>query len=363
MRVSLYLFNPYPAVGGADSTILKFINSLNFKKYDLTYFSLKPVKYCNKKIKYIVIKSSSVFLSFFKIKKIILKDNLNSEKIFFSMQYFVNVFTIFFLSEIKNLKTFLYEINHPIELDFSENIIEFLKKKIIKFLVKKLYNKADIVAANSKELGRDLSSFINKKVEIILNPCFKKISLIKKKKLNKKIKILNISRFETQKDHLTLLKGINGSKFKYCIKLNLVGYGSKKNEILDYIIQNNINCKIHKKNNNLRYFYSSNDIFVFTSLYEGLPTVMVEAASFCMPIISSKFKSGSREILGNGKFGTLFEVGDHKKLSKLLNNFFRNPEIFYLKEKKCRKNLKKFLDCLNINKFNYLLDSLLNKTN
>jgi len=44
MRVSLYLFNPYPAVGGADSTILKFINSLNFKKYDLTYFSLKTVK-------------------------------------------------------------------------------------------------------------------------------------------------------------------------------------------------------------------------------------------------------------------------------------------------------------------------------
>lgn len=279
------------------------------------------------------------------------------------MQYFVNVCTLFFLKEIKDLKIFIYEINHPIELDFSQNIIEFLKKKIIKLLVKKLYDRANIVAANSEELGQDLSFLIDKKVEIILNPCFNKITLSKKKKFSKKIKILNISRFEYQKDHLTLLKGINESKFKENIELNLIGYGSKKNEILNYVIQNNINCKIYKKTNNLSYFYSSNDIFVFTSIYEGLPTVMVEAASFCMPIISSQFKSGSKEILGNGKFAYLFKVGDYKRLSQLLNNFAKNPRPFYLKEKKCRKNLRKFLVSSNVKKFNLLLDSLFNQTN
>ena len=363
MRISLYIFNPYPAVGGADTTMLKFISSLDFAKYNLTYFSLRPVKHVNKNIKYIVFKTNSVFFSFFKIKKIILKNDLHQQKIFFSMQYFVNVFALSFLSEIKNLKTFIYEINHPIELDFSESIIDFFKKKIIKFLVKKLYNKADIVAANSKELGKDLSSLISKKVEIIFNPCFSKITLPKKKIFNKKIRILNISRFEYQKDHLTLLKGINESKVKNNIELNLVGYGSKKREILDYIIKNNIHCKIHVKNSNLRNFYSFNDIFVYSSLYEGLPTVMVEAASFCMPIISSKFKSGSKEILGNGEFGHLFNVGDHKRLSQLLNNFAKNPKLFYLKEKKCRKNLNKFLESANVKKFNSLLDTLFNKIN
>ena len=159
------------------------------------------------------------------------------------------------------------------------------------------------------------------------------------------------------------MKGINESKFKENIELSLVGYGSKKNEILNYAIQNDINCKIYKKINNLDYFYTSNDIFVFTSIYEGLPTVMIEAASFCMPIISSKFKSGSKEILGNGKFGYLFKVGDYKRLSQLLNNFVKSPQLFYLKEKKCRKNLRKFLISPNIKKFNLLLGSLFNKTN
>jgi glycosyltransferase involved in cell wall biosynthesis len=363
MKISLYIFDPYPTVGGANSTIQKFIASLDLDKYELTYFSLRPPVYINKKINFITINSNSVFFSFYKIRKIILLNNVSSEKIFFSMQYFVNVSTLFFLKEIRDLKIFIYEINHPVELDFSQNIIEFLKKRIIKLLVKKLYHKADIVAANSQELGKDLSFLINKKVEIILNPCFSKISFFKKKKFNKKIKILNISRFEYQKDHLTLLKGINGSKFKDNIELNLVGYGSKKFEITNFVNKNNINCKIFKNTKNLSYFYSSNDIFVFTSIYEGLPTVMIEAASFCMPIISSKFKSGSKEILGNGKFGYLFKVGDHKRLSQLLNNFVKNPQLFYFKEKKCRKNLRKFLISSNIKKFNLLLDSLFNKTN
>ena len=90
MKVSLYIFNPYPAVGGANTTLCKLIDSLDFTKYDLTYFSLRPVKHIDKKIKYIVIKSNSTFLSFLTIKKIISLNNLCKKKIFFSMQYFTD---------------------------------------------------------------------------------------------------------------------------------------------------------------------------------------------------------------------------------------------------------------------------------
>ena len=63
------------------------------------------------------------------------------------MQYFVNVPAILFLRKIKNLKIFIYEINHPNELDYSENIIRYFKKKILKLLIKKIYKKADIIAS------------------------------------------------------------------------------------------------------------------------------------------------------------------------------------------------------------------------
>ena len=360
MKTNLYIFNPYSAIGGGDKTLQRFIKSINSDEYNITLFSLSNMTKFSRKIKFIRLKSNSTFMSFIKIQKIILKDN-SLKKIFFSMQYFVNVPAILFLRKIKNLKMIIYEINHPNELNYSEGLVQYIKKKILKFLVKKIYHKVDIVASNSKELSNDLSLLINKKVKTIYNPCFHKINLIKKRKrIKNKINILNISRFEFQKDHLTLLKGINYSKIKNKIKLNLVGYGSREKIIKDYIYKNNINCKIYKNKTKLSSFYRSNDLFVITSLFEGLPTVMVEAASHCMPIVSSKFKSGSKEILGNGKFGYLFPIKDFKSLSRILDNFYENPEIFHKKEKLCRKNLKKFSYKESIRKFNFYLKKLSN---
>ena len=358
MKISLFIFNPYSGIGGGDTTLYRFLNSVNFEKYNVTLITLSNIKKFSKNIKIIQLKSSSTFISFLEIQKIILNDN-SSKKIFFSMQYFVNVPALLFLRKINNLKIFIYEINHPNELDYSENIIQYFKKKILKLLIKKIYKKADIVASNCEELSKDLSILINKKVKTIYNPCFFKINFRKKRRIKfNKINILNIARFEHQKDHLTLLKAIKFSKIKDKIKLNLVGYGSKEKLIRNYIYKNNINCKIFKNKQKLSSFYKSNDLFVLTSLYEGLPTVMIEAASYCLPIISSKFKSGSREILGNNKFGHLFPVKDYRFLSLLLENFYENREIFYKKEKLCRKNLEKFSYNQNLRKFNFFLDKL-----
>ena len=75
------------------------------------------------------------------------------------------------------------------------------------------------------------------------------------------------------------------------------------------------------------------DIFVLTSAFEGHPNVLIEAQSLKKYIISSDCPTGPREILGNGKYGSLFKVGDYKKLSKLLINFKMN-----------RKNKNKILE-------------------
>ena len=100
-----------------------------------------------------------------------------------------------------------------------------------------------------------------------------------------------------------------------------------------------------------------------SSLYEGLPTVMIEAASHCMPIVSSDFKSGSKEILGNGKFGHLFPVGNYTLLSKLIDSYYKNPNPFFAKEKKCRINLQKFSYKKNLKKFNMILRNLSEQIN
>ena len=44
-KIKIFLFNPYPSIGGVDTTIFRFINSLNLNKFEVEYLSLKKVKY------------------------------------------------------------------------------------------------------------------------------------------------------------------------------------------------------------------------------------------------------------------------------------------------------------------------------
>tara|TARA_B110000967_G_C18861169_1_gene550023 strand:+ start:65 stop:1153 length:1089 start_codon:yes stop_codon:yes gene_type:complete len=358
-KYKIFLFNPYPSIGGVDTTINRLINSIDFKKFNVEYLSLKKVRYNkNKKVIYTKLNSSSTFLSFFEIYRILKKDQ-HQKKLFFSMQYFVNVWTIIFIKLSLGIKVLIYEVNHLDELNYYKNVQEYLKKNIIKVLVRVLYSYADIVAGNSNELVKKLQDYTKHKVYRIYNPCFD--SITKKNKIyypRNVINLLCISRLETQKDHFTLLKAINHTTIKKNINLTLVGYGSKKNDIKKYIKTNNINAKIFSNTKRLSPFYKKSNLFVSTSLYEGLPTTMVEAASYCLPIISSDFRSGAREILSNGKSGFLFKIKDFKKLSYLIESFYNNPEIFLKKEINCRKNLDRFSIKKNTKIFNYLINTL-----
>lgn len=359
MKKKIFIFHPYPSLGGGDTTLNKFISSIDKVSFDVYFLSLRKVKKKRKNLKYILLKSKSTFFSIFEIKKIIEKKFYNEKIIFFSMQYFVNTSVLLILKKLKNLKFFIHEINHPIELSYSNNIVEFFKKNIIRFLVSKVYKNAHIVSSNSKETSLELNRICRCKVLTILNPSFIK-KKIKRQKYSKKniLKILNIARLEKQKDHLTLLKGIKNSLIKDKLKLTILGNGSMKNQILNYADKNKINIKIIENETNLQKYYLSNDIFIFSSIYEGMPTVLIEAASYRLPIISSNFTSGAKEIFNGGKNGYIFNNGDWRKLSELLNLFYKNQKLFYEKEKKCCKNLDKFSIKKNLKKFNRTISNL-----
>ncbi|WP_459893813.1 glycosyltransferase, partial [Desulfothermus okinawensis] len=67
------------------------------------------------------------------------------------------------------------------------------------------------------------------------------------------------------------------------------------------------------------------DVFVLSSLWEGLPVSLIEALALGTPAISTDCPSGSREILQNGKYGPLVPLRDYKKMAEAIIQVIKNP--------------------------------------
>jgi glycosyltransferase involved in cell wall biosynthesis len=66
-------------------------------------------------------------------------------------------------------------------------------------------------------------------------------------------------------------------------------------------------------------FFKAADVFVLPSLREGLPNVLIEALALGTPSVAADCPTGPREILEDGRWGTLFPVGDSHALAAALD--------------------------------------------
>jgi glycosyltransferase involved in cell wall biosynthesis len=186
---------------------------------------------------------------------------------------------------------------------------------------------------------------IKKKSKIKIKP-----SLFNKNTLN----IINVARLTKQKDHITILNAINLIKDKIKLKFFIIGKGNEINNIRNYIKKNKL-IKYVKylgyKKNPYPYIKKSK-IFILSSLYEGLPNVLLESIALKTSVISSNCPTGPREILMNGKYGDLFPVNNYKKLAEIILKFKKNPgkinsAYLSLKRFDFKKNCEAYLNIIN----------------
>jgi glycosyltransferase involved in cell wall biosynthesis len=66
-------------------------------------------------------------------------------------------------------------------------------------------------------------------------------------------------------------------------------------------------------------------VFVLSSTWEGLPSVLIEALACGCPVVSTDCPSGPAEILENGKYGPLVPVGDDMALADAILSVLNTP--------------------------------------
>jgi glycosyltransferase involved in cell wall biosynthesis len=97
-------------------------------------------------------------------------------------------------------------------------------------------------------------------------------------------------------------------------------------ECVSYCQQQNIADRVHflGKRTDVAEVLSSLDIFVLSSLVEGLPVALIEAMMMGVPSVVSDI-SPSREVSDNGRYACMFSTGDAVDLARTLHKMVAEP--------------------------------------
>lgn len=111
--------------------------------------------------------------------------------------------------------------------------------------------------------------------------------------------------------------------------LNIFGTGDMKEQLEGKInalgLKGNINLK--GKSDEIENEYLKSSFFVMSSLYEGLPMVLLESMSCGLPVVSFDCEWGPREIIKDGYNGFLVETGDVNQLADKICQMIENHEL------------------------------------
>lgn len=105
------------------------------------------------------------------------------------------------------------------------------------------------------------------------------------------------------------------------LKLAILGEGDSRDDLQSQIGQLQLadSIRLMGFRDNAPAWYRSADIFVLPSFLEGMPNVLLEAIALGTSVISTDCPSGPREILLDGKFGELVDVGSVDSLVAGIN--------------------------------------------
>lgn len=153
----------------------------------------------------------------------------------------------------------------------------------------------------------------NKKPIFHIPNCFPISFGLIKRDWKSTVQILSVGRFVQQKNYDLALEAIAKCKRHLIeigsqVKINyiIIGYGTLENHIRSVIEKLDLNDEVTVITDppNINDYYIAADIYLSTSLFEGISNSIMEAMSFSLPIVATDV-GGNHELVKNGYNGYL----------------------------------------------------------
>jgi len=141
--------------------------------------------------------------------------------------------------------------------------------------------------------------------------------------------LVAMGRLADQKDYPTMFRAMKLLKDKLPVKLRILGDGPDRDELrklaADLGISENVEFLGFAKDPFP--IIRSSCAYVMSSIWEGLPTALIEAMACGVPAVSTRAKYGPEEIIVDGESGLLVDIGDHEALVEAIQRVLQDGEL------------------------------------
>jgi len=207
----------------------------------------------------------------------------------------------------------------------SQSALEqgWLERRLWPPVLRSFYPWADHVVAVSRDAADDFARTVGiprERVQVIYNPVIMPGMKTRARQTpdhpwlgpDQPPVVLGIGRLTRQKDFPTLIRAFAGVRRQRSARLIILGEGEDRRALEALVAELGLGGDVALpgfRENPLAYLAASS-LFVLSSAWEGLPTVLIEALAVGARVVSTDCPSGPREILQEGRLGTLVPVGD-----------------------------------------------------
>lgn len=199
-------------------------------------------------------------------------------------------------------------------------------------LIKRFYPWANGIVAVSQGVRDDLSQLTDiprESITVIFNPAVVGAEVREKSQApvdhpwfgpGRPPVLVAVGRLQTQKDYPTLIHAFAQVRENRAVRLMILGEGPKRSMLEALVEELGLEQDVSLPGfvMNPYAYMAQASLFVLSSRWEGLPTVLIEALCCGVPVVSTDCPSGPREILKDGQYGQLVPVGDANALARAI---------------------------------------------
>ena len=246
--------------------------------------------------------------------------------------------TMHYANEMALLAKRLSRTSTPVFVTEQNNVSHYARytsRKVEKWTplsARLLYPWADGIVACSHDVAKDLSQVTripSKAIHVIYNPVLTPELTSKAAEAidhpwfapGEPPVILGAGRLVGQKDFVTLIRAFAIVRQTRPARLMILGGNAGSGPTLEALVKElELTEDVAMPGFKQNYFayLAKASVFVLSSQWEGLPTVLIHAMAVGAPIVSTDCKSGPAEILDHGKYGELVPVGDPETMAKAI---------------------------------------------